>query len=323
MKQTEENKKGRAKGKPGRAGRIFLVVLFVAAAVILAAFLKGDPGRGEIPKEQQAEHLEADENTESVTAVSAESSAASSAAAANPQEEGKADLSEDAGTNADTKSETEEASAAEVTGQVKSGTGTDTSEDSSEGQGSEAAGGIKGNSGKTDTTEDSSAKSEAEEETKPDKVTAVGDSIMVAASEVLQDTAPELEIDAKKSRQMSVGADILKRMVKEGKVEDTVVIELGTNGGFSQEEGQELIDLLGKDRTIYWVLVYGKGKAVSWQTEVNKTIQALASANSNLTVIDWPSVAKRHPEYIYSDGIHLTEEGQTGYAEMITDAIGL
>jgi len=153
------------------------------------------------------------------------------------------------------------------------------------------------------------------------EITAIGDSVMLGAASAIQDEIPGIDVDAREGRQMVAAIEIAEKLNEEGKLGDTVVIALGTNGPFLQSEGQELVDAIGEDRNIYWILSYGQDDALGWQGDVNETIEAIASEKSNVTVIDWPSLAEQNPNYIYPDGIHLAPDGQVGYAEMIKAAI--
>ena len=126
----------------------------------------------------------------------------------------------------------------------------------------------------------------------PERVTFVGDSIMVAAESELTRLIPNIVVDAKVGRQLVEAMSILRRLESEGRLYETVVIGLGSNLPFTVEEGSEVLDFLG-DRTIYWVNTYGR--YLEWQDEVNATIAELAELYDNVTVIDWSSVAPSIP----------------------------
>ena len=148
-----------------------------------------------------------------------------------------------------------------------------------------------------------------------ESISVIGDSVFLGAAPDYQKLVPDAVIDAKISRQVYQGLDVAKKMDKKGKLGNTVLIALGTNGKFNEVTGQELIDYLGKDRRIYWITAYGK--KLSWQKEVNQTIQKLAEKNENLSVVDWTKEAKKHPNWFYQDGTHLNTKGQIGYAKFI------
>lgn len=148
-------------------------------------------------------------------------------------------------------------------------------------------------------------------------ISVIGDSVFLGASPAYQELVPNAVIDAKISRQVYHGLDVAKKLDKKGKLGNTVLIALGTNGKFNEVTGQELIDYLGRNRRIYWITAYGK--KLSWQKEVNQTIQKLAEKNENVSVITWAKEAKKHPGWFYQDGTHLNTKGQKGFAKFIVN----
>lgn len=187
-----------------------------------------------------------------------------------------------------------------------------------------------------ETGEDASSQTEAPQATssltsfpdsssedEPDKtgkdISVIGDSVFLGASPSFKEIYKDAVIDAKVSRQVSKGIDVAKELNKNGQLGSTVIIALGTNGNFNEATGQELIDYLGADRTIYWINAYGKKLDI--QDDVNKTIKDLADKNDNVHLISWAKKAKKHSDWFYQDGIHLNSEGQKGYAEFVSEAI--
>ena len=61
-------------------------------------------------------------------------------------------------------------------------------------------------------------------------VTAVGDSVMVAATPALDQALPGIYIDAQVGRQFSTGLDVISTLKSEGLLRSIVVVGLGTNG---------------------------------------------------------------------------------------------
>ena len=128
-------------------------------------------------------------------------------------------------------------------------------------------------------------------------------------------------VDAKEGRQLVEAMDILRRLESEGQLYETVVIGLGSNSPFPIEDGEEVLDFLGEDRTVYWVTCYGR--YLDWQDEVNELIYELDAEYDNLYVLDWSSVALENPSWIRSDdGIHLTPDGTVGYARFVAASLG-
>lgn len=150
-------------------------------------------------------------------------------------------------------------------------------------------------------------------------ITVIGDSVFLGASASFLKLEKEAVIDAKISRQVRHGMDVAKKLNKKGKLGNTILISLGTNSPFNPVTGQELIDYLGKERSIYWINAYGKN--LEFQKEVNQTIQELVKRNSNVHLIPWAKEAKKHPDWFYQDGTHLNTKGQDGFAAYIWDKI--
>ncbi|MCM1267590.1 MAG: hypothetical protein NC302_06765 [Bacteroidales bacterium] len=168
------------------------------------------------------------------------------------------------------------------------------------------------------TAQESTGETAAAQEEAPldtTSITMIGDSIMVGASASLWQLLPGCVIDAKVGRQFSQADDVLTSLESQNAVGQVVVIGLGTNGPFSVEKGQALIDRLGSGRTIYWVTVYGR--ELSWQEDSNAVIRALAENNENVHLIEWAQAVSGHPEWIRSDGIHLSVPGKAGYAGFV------
>ncbi|MCR5453043.1 MAG: acetyltransferase [Lachnospiraceae bacterium] len=175
----------------------------------------------------------------------------------------------------------------------------------------------------TEETTETGETTEAAIEEKADpleSVTCVGDSVMLGAAPAIEEALPDDGVvDAKESRQVVKALEILEGLEADGKLGSTVVIALGTNGPFTAERGQELIDYLGKDRKIFWVNVYGAN--LQWEDQSNEAIDEVVASNDNVSLIDWNKAAQGNSEWFYQDGIHLKPEGQKAYADVIVNAI--
>ena len=141
---------------------------------------------------------------------------------------------------------------------------------------------------------------------------------MLGATGQLQEQISGAYVSAAVSRQIDAGPEILNNLSSHGLLGDIVVVHLGTNGVSSLAKYQAIVDAVGPDRQIYWVNCRG----VSWANDVNINIQEIVDNNSNVNLVNWVEFSEGHPEYFYSDGIHLTVDGQAAYASMIKAAIG-
>ena len=151
-------------------------------------------------------------------------------------------------------------------------------------------------------------------------ITAIGDSVMLGAAANMQARFPGIFVNAEKSRHALYSNDAVVWLRNNGYMGDTVIVHLGTNSSFKLETGQQIIDSIGPERTVYWLNCHGN--SLYYIGEVNETIRQLAENNANVTMLDWEGLASQHPEWFYSDGIHLNIEGREGYTEFIAQSLG-
>ncbi|ELA73270.1 acyltransferase family protein [Enterococcus faecium] len=149
------------------------------------------------------------------------------------------------------------------------------------------------------------------------KILFIGDSVMLGAYQELKETfKKEALVDAKESRQITALPEILKDH-KDLVSYQQIVIGLGTNGVITDEAIEQTMSLL-KDKKVYWVNIKAP---TGWQDTINATLATLPNQYSNITMIDWYSESKNHPEFFYDDETHLNESGRTAYAKYIASVI--
>lgn len=146
-------------------------------------------------------------------------------------------------------------------------------------------------------------------------ITAIGDSVMLGAADVMRSTFVRSSVDAQVSRSQYALLDIVIDAVSAGTLGNPVVIGIGTNGPLSPSVCEEVIDLCG-NRDIFWLTTTN-----NWQFYNTETILALPETHSNVTIIDWDTISAGHSEYFYNDGIHLTPAGRSAYTEAIKDSL--
>lgn len=146
-------------------------------------------------------------------------------------------------------------------------------------------------------------------------VTAIGDSVMLGSSAYLKVLFPKMSIDAEVGRQVQAAPAIISQLKSEGKLDDTVVISLGTNGPMTESDINGILDQLGSNRQVFWVTAYAPGKA--WIDPVNKLIHAAAKTHSNLHVIDWYYLAGGNDDWFADDGVHPNDAGRVHYYTLI------
>ena len=150
-------------------------------------------------------------------------------------------------------------------------------------------------------------------------LTMIGDSVMLGAALELQEQFPQAVIDAKEGRQVWDAPKLIKQLDSQGLLAERVLIALGANGTPSAETGQQIMDALGTDRQVYWVLPYGK--YLSWQEDCCDALRELADSYPYLHLLDWPTYADGQTAWFYNDGMHLTAQGKTEYAQFIAQGL--
>jgi len=149
-------------------------------------------------------------------------------------------------------------------------------------------------------------------------LTTIGDSMALDAQPTLEETFPQMKVDADVGRQLYATTPIIRSMLQTQGINQNVLMILGTNGSFTEDQFDEMMALLG-NRHVYWVNV--RVPTGRWQDDVNKMLEKMTKRYSNLTVIDWYSASEGKTDWFYDDHVHPNEEGQVHYANVITDAI--
>lgn len=147
----------------------------------------------------------------------------------------------------------------------------------------------------------------------------IGDSVMLSAYTNIQAVYPDSIVDAAVSRQIYHALDILSWYQSQGNIHNTVVISLGTNGVLDENNVEQVLEMIGSDKSIFWVNIYAPG--VEWEASNNEYLQELAKKHSNITIVDWNSYISQHTDLLEADGIHPMEPGADAYAHLIQEKI--
>ena len=149
-------------------------------------------------------------------------------------------------------------------------------------------------------------------------VTAIGDSVMLAAAQQLRAVLPGTYIDAQVSRQMSQGIAVLRELARRGKLRPIVVVGLGTNGVITMPQVRTLQAVAGPRRTLVLVNTFVPRP---WQSEVNTVLAAAARRYGDVTIADWNTTIRNRTGLLWGDGVHPRPPGAVVYARMVTAAV--
>jgi peptidoglycan/LPS O-acetylase OafA/YrhL len=150
-----------------------------------------------------------------------------------------------------------------------------------------------------------------------DRVTAVGDSIMVASAAALAAAMPGIYISAQIGRQMQSGLAVIHNLAAAGKLRHIVVIGLGTNGDVTPKQLRQLRQLIGPNRDLVLVNTFGP---MPWEREVNTALEAATRQGAHTELANWNQAIAADPSLLWPDGIHPQPSGAKLYARVVLAA---
>lgn len=149
-------------------------------------------------------------------------------------------------------------------------------------------------------------------------ITAVGDSVMLAASEALNTNYPGIYIDADVSRHYTAGLEVLQQLNDSGQLRKNVFLGFGTNGPAFPGQLEEMINLIGPDRQIFMAMPYGDRE---WMAQSRQEVLDAAKTHDNVYIADWCGHAQSHQDLLFEDGVHPMPEGAQEYAKSFDEAL--
>lgn len=165
------------------------------------------------------------------------------------------------------------------------------------------------------------AKREAERTLTGDQVSAIGDSVMVGASNALQAALPGIVIDAQVSRHIAAAPGIVESLKAQGQLRKFVIVGLNTNGTVSQADFDAIAAAAGDGHVLVIVNAHGDR---SWIPGANQAAAAYVQSHPTTSMlVDWDGAIGAHPEWLGDDGIHpmIPGPGVDLYAASVKDAM--
>lgn len=150
------------------------------------------------------------------------------------------------------------------------------------------------------------------------RVLAIGDSVMLGASNYLRKSVQATLVDAKLGRQVSTAIRLLQAYKDQNRLPGVVIVHLGNNGTFTANQFTEMMRVLADTPRVVFLTTKVPRK---WQDTNNGTLVQGARLYPNVRVVDWNSASALHPEWFWKDGIHLRPEGAQFYANLIALAL--
>ncbi|OXT09117.1 acetyltransferase [Thermoanaerobacterium thermosaccharolyticum] len=149
-------------------------------------------------------------------------------------------------------------------------------------------------------------------------ITIIGDSILIDAKPYLEEMLPGITIDGKVGRQMYQAKDVVKSLKSKGEISDTLIVELGTNGPFTEDQ---LLSLLKAAEPVKHIILVNVRVPRPWESVVNKTLNKVSSEYPHTTLIDWYKASYGHDSFFSPDAVHLEPSGAKYFASLIAKSI--
>ncbi|MGY4858028.1 acyltransferase family protein [Cryobacterium sp. AP23] len=156
------------------------------------------------------------------------------------------------------------------------------------------------------------------EATRGSKITAVGDSVMLASAAELQAEFPGITIDAAVSRGMRAAPEILAAQRAAGTLRDVVVVGLGTNGEISPADLAAIMRVIGPTRELIMVNAFADR---DWTQGVNAELADFSKHRTRVALADWHDAIAPHVDVLAGDGIHPGPTGGAIYADTVAAAL--
>jgi hypothetical protein len=145
-------------------------------------------------------------------------------------------------------------------------------------------------------------------------VTAIGDSVMLAAAPDLSAALPGIYIDAVVSRQMRAGLAEVQTLAKAGGLRRVVLVGLGTNAAVTGMQINQLRAEIGPDR---WLVLVNTHAARPWQNEVDRTLARAARHDRRVLLVDWHPAVENHTSLIRQGRVRPRSSAGLLYARMV------
>ena len=151
-----------------------------------------------------------------------------------------------------------------------------------------------------------------------EQITAIGDSVMLAAVPTLQEKFPGIQIDASVSRSLYAAPDLVRALVSQDQLRDVLVLALGTNGPIDRNVLDEVRQIIGPNREMVVVNVQAPR---TWTPGVNTTLSSFALSYRDVELANWHDAIQPSLNLLAGDQIHFGSAGAIIFSATIRDAL--
>ena len=152
------------------------------------------------------------------------------------------------------------------------------------------------------------------------RVSAFGDSVLVAAAPALIEAMPRLDATARVGWQYRDVARAVRRAADRRELGAVVVIGTGTNGAIDRRDLDRLVRRQLADRRVLLVSPYVPGR--SWQRSASSAVRRVAADHDHVTLVDWRRAVSRASGVLATDRVHPNAKGARLYTRTLRSALG-
>jgi len=145
-----------------------------------------------------------------------------------------------------------------------------------------------------------------------------GDSVVHGARHFLRaGHEAEVEFDSEIGRTSSTALPRLRKLARQRKLPRVVILHLGNNGWVYEEQVHEMMALLEAAQVERVVFVNAR-VAKRWQDRNNAVLANVVAQYPRAVLVDWLKASESHREWFGADGLHLTPNGATAFAALLS-----
>jgi peptidoglycan/LPS O-acetylase OafA/YrhL len=151
-----------------------------------------------------------------------------------------------------------------------------------------------------------------------DEITAIGDSVLLAAAPAMQTAYPGIAIDASVSRSMYSAPAVVQAHADAGTLRPVVVLALGTNGPIERSTLEEVRRILGPGREL---VVVNAQAPRGWIPGVNAELSSFALVYRNVELANWHDAIQPFLHEMARDQVHFGPIGAGIFTAAVSDAV--
>ncbi len=146
----------------------------------------------------------------------------------------------------------------------------------------------------------------------------VGDSVMLGVSSWIAHQVNVVRVDAVVGRQATTTLDVVRRLVRDGIAQPTMILDLGNNGTVDEPTLRAILSAL---KASQHVVVVNARVPRPWQDDNDALMRRVVPLYANAALADWYGASAHHLDYFAPDGVHPNVLGARAYTHAVVAAL--